>query len=486
MRLVTSLVMLMMGFSVLPGFAQTSVSGNQNGTWNAAGSPYLVTGDITVQTGRTLTIEPGVEVNFQGFYRLKVEGTLLAEGTAEQGIIFTTDDPATGWHSIRFRNAQGTSRLAYCLIRYGKSYDGDYPDNLGGGVMNYGANLVIDHCRFEDNSSVLHGGGLYVINSGQTTVTSSVFTGNHCYMWGGAVCIANSYVEFTDCDIVDNTADYNGAGFYFDNVFEPWLVGCLIAGNTTSVSSGAGINANMSTPFLTNCTLVGNVLESGYARGPALYLTYSEAILTNCIIHGNQGYGDELHIDTGGSAEGYYCDLPLPDWGFTGDHNITADPLFVDEDAGDWRLAEGSPCIDAGTAYLAVEDYYGTVQVTVDLAEGEYDGSAPDMGCREFSTASPVQMPEAADLVLGAYPNPFNPMTTIEFTVPQDGQVELAVFDLGGRRVRSLLDGTRPAGTHTLVWDGRNDAGRPLPSGTYLVRARAGTGMATGKLLLAK
>ncbi len=479
--------LVILSLFTLPSHAQTSVSGDQSDVWSVSGSPFLVTGDVTVPSGQTLTIEPGVVVSFQGYHRLRVQGNLQAEGTSEAGITFTTDSHAVGWHGIRFRDAQNTNRLIYCVIEYGKSNDGDYPDNLGGGVLNFGADLIIDHCRFESNSSVLHGGGLYAINSGQTTVTNTTFTGNHCYMWGGAVCIANSYVDFTDCVIVDNTADYNGAGFYFDSVYLPTLTRCLIARNATSISSGAAINANMSTPFLTNCTITGNQLGSVYARGPALYVTYGEVVLTNCIIYDNQGTGDELHLDAGGTAQGYYSDLPIPSWGFTGDHNITADPLFVDPAHDDWGLSEASPCIDEGTAYLEVEDYYGTLQVTVDLAEDEYSGSAPDMGHAEFQATSSVDATTTLGrLTLRAYPNPFNPMTAIEFSLPDEGAMELAIYDVSGRKVRSLFSGTRDAGTHTLVWDGKDDSGRPLASGVYLMRGLDEGNATTGKLVLAR
>ena len=488
MRLILATVSLVIiGLFALPSHAQTSVSGNQSGVWSVSGSPFLVTGDVTVPSGQMLTIEPGVVVDFQGHYRLRVQGNLQAEGTLEAGITFTTDSPIVGWHGIRFRNAQNTNRLTYCLIEHGKSNDGDYPDNLGGGVLNFGADLIIDHCCFENNSSVLHGGGLYTINSDQTTVTNTTFTGNHCYMWGGAVCIANSYVDFVDCVIVDNTADYNGAGFYFDSVYLPKLTRCLIARNATSISSGAAINANMSTPFLTNCTITGNQLGSVYARGPAVYVTYGEVVLTNCLIYDNEGTGDELHLDAGGTAQGYYSDLPTPSWGFTGDHNITADPLFVDPAHDDWGLSETSPCIDEGTAYLEVVDYYGALQVTVDLAEDEYSGSAPDMGYAEFQAASSVDATHALGrLSMRACPNPFNPMTTVELSLSDGGAVELAIYDVSGRKVRSLLSGIRDAGTCSVEWDGKDDSGRPLASGVYLMRGLSEGHASTGKLVLAR
>ncbi|MFN2371778.1 MAG: FlgD immunoglobulin-like domain containing protein, partial [Candidatus Krumholzibacteriia bacterium] len=65
------------------------------------------------------------------------------------------------------------------------------------------------------------------------------------------------------------------------------------------------------------------------------------------------------------------------------------------------------------------------------------------------------------------FPNPFNPQTFIDFALPQAGRVSLKVYDGRGRLVRTLADGSRPAGPHRVVWDGRDDAGRAAASGVY-------------------
>ena len=72
------------------------------------------------------------------------------------------------------------------------------------------------------------------------------------------------------------------------------------------------------------------------------------------------------------------------------------------------------------------------------------------------------------------YPNPFNPTTEIRFDVSRPGPVRLAVYDLLGREVRTLVEGFRPAGAHAVVWDGRSDAGETVASGVYLYRMEAG------------
>jgi hypothetical protein len=84
------------------------------------------------------------------------------------------------------------------------------------------------------------------------------------------------------------------------------------------------------------------------------------------------------------------------------------------------------------------------------------------------------------------HPNPFNPETTIRFQLAQAGSARLEVFNLAGQRVRVLQDGDLPAGTHSLRFDARNDAGRELGSGLYFYRLSAGGQSRTERMLLVR
>ena len=82
------------------------------------------------------------------------------------------------------------------------------------------------------------------------------------------------------------------------------------------------------------------------------------------------------------------------------------------------------------------------------------------------------------------YPNPFNNSTVIGFDLPEAGETELAVYNLLGQKVATLLEGVREAGQYTLRWDGRDERETNLGSGVYFYRLRAGGRIATRKLLL--
>jgi len=92
----------------------------------------------------------------------------------------------------------------------------------------------------------------------------------------------------------------------------------------------------------------------------------------------------------------------------------------------------------------------------------------------------------AALAIRSATPNPFNPLTEIRCELPVAGRVSLAVYDLGGRLVRRLLDESRAAGVFAVLWDGRDDGGRQAPSGVYFARLSAGGVETALKLVLAK
>lgn len=76
--------------------------------------------------------------------------------------------------------------------------------------------------------------------------------------------------------------------------------------------------------------------------------------------------------------------------------------------------------------------------------------------------------------ITSAYPNPFNGEVRVVFTVRRSGPVELAVFNLLGQRVATLVRGVKGAGEHETVWEGRSTTGHPVPSGTYLLRLSSG------------
>lgn len=106
------------------------------------------------------------------------------------------------------------------------------------------------------------------------------------------------------------------------------------------------------------------------------------------------------------------------------------------------------------------------------------------LGSDDGDKSGPV---EGAFTLLPCYPNPFNPTTTVAYRLSEATRVDLLVYDVSGRLVRTLAQGRGEADvTYQVVWDGTNDAGHSLPSGVYLLRMLTETSAQTGKLVLLK
>jgi hypothetical protein len=84
------------------------------------------------------------------------------------------------------------------------------------------------------------------------------------------------------------------------------------------------------------------------------------------------------------------------------------------------------------------------------------------------------------------FPNPFNPVTNIQFMIPEPADVQLVVYDLMGRTVRTLVNGSQTAGYKTVVWDSKDEAGIPVSAGMYIYELRSGSHSVIQKMVLLK
>lgn len=391
------------------GGTSTSIEGGDvSGLWTQLGSPYLIMGDISVPEGDTLKITSGTEVIFQGYYRLDVKGTLLAQGTFSDSIYFTTEDEETRWHGIRFDNSLGM--FQYCLIERGMA-TGDNPDGKGGGIYADSsvvmiANTAIRNCS-SDTSIYGYGGGIYT-NESQLSIAFSDISNNTARIGGGlsagGVCqiqhttISNNTalegggihgdaaaeIMFQYCKISGNTADWNGGGGQFSSPFGatnqeddlPLIIRCEIS-NNSSGQYGGGLMFDWGlTPDITNCTFAGN---SATSEGAAIYAMTAGLFMTSSIVADNQGTSGVYLMDIGSTiTEVSYCDFwdnegtDLDGEGIPGSFgiiegtnangdscdtftNIFLDPEFSPGVDSDYELSSTSPCIDAGNPAEGVE-----------------------------------------------------------------------------------------------------------------------------------
>ncbi|RMH90974.1 MAG: T9SS C-terminal target domain-containing protein [Calditrichaeota bacterium] len=99
----------------------------------------------------------------------------------------------------------------------------------------------------------------------------------------------------------------------------------------------------------------------------------------------------------------------------------------------------------------------------------------------------PPEPPVASDFRLSPnFPNPFNPVTNVEFEIRNSEWVRLTIYDLFGREVKTLVNARKAAGNYTVQWDGTDNVGRPVGSGIYLYRLKAGSFIQTRKMVLVR
>lgn len=120
---------------------------------------------------------------------------------------------------------------------------------------------------------------------------------------------------------------------------------------------------------------------------------------------------------------------------------------------------------------------HGTVSLT-----GRTLGGEKFLGMTTLEALPP--RPVGDEPVLEATPNPFNPRTTLNYKVTEEGPWQLAIFDLRGRRVRMMRDGSIAAGRGSIIWDGTDDAGLAVASGVYIARLTGAGGTVTQRLAL--
>jgi hypothetical protein len=371
----------------------------------------LISENIYVPPGTTLTINPGTTLIFTGNYGIMVNGKIKAIGTSAQPIVFTVADTTGfadttnnngGWGRIRLLdNPSDTSCFFHCHFFYGKAYaEGVNPANdvLKGGAIqaiNYGS-VIIEHSLFWHNKAKYAGAAVFIRNVQKTVIRNNQFTANEAFYEGGAISLNLSHFLIEGNYFTQNIAyneretwygtsrngsgaaihvHYNSSGKILNNCFfnnksvngvvyetapEVRIINNLIANNF-----GTGIvigGYSLSTSKLINNTIVNN--KSTLPGGSGI-LYYSPFLtMKNNIISGNEfmvpGFPavQIFTIDGGNSSLSYSCIADPPVY-YYGEGNIAGPPLFVNPTPGsglgydgslaDWSLMDNSPCVNAGT-----------------------------------------------------------------------------------------------------------------------------------------
>jgi hypothetical protein len=253
----------------------------------------------------------------------------------------------------------------------------------------------------------------------------------------------------------------------------------------------------------------GGIMIKGYEHMLYNNTAFDNGDKNDIIIMIEQG-GNEGTISRNNAANkiaghrtGNYEDYPVPgiyDHNWNGyEMNTDIKEMLVDPENRDFRPITGSALIDSGVAVQGINDgYIGTAP---DLGAYEYGGEYWIPGITwDVDSIFGETFTEVIELNIGenpnriptgfhlypAFPNPFNPITTLRYDLPENSFVTIIIYDILGREVKSLINQTQNGGYKSILWDGTNDHGHSMSTGVYLYSIQAGNYVRTKKMVLLK
>lgn len=351
-------------------------------------------------------------------------------------------------------------------------FEGNTAENRGGAISVRGE-LWLEQAEFVENEVFTQRGGA-IYSTGSTTLIGATFIENEAEGEGGAIASLGGQLMLVQSYLSSNDGRWGGGLWCGGGSTCDIVNAAFVDGGADE--AGGGIHNSGSALTMTNVTVVANE-QGGYtADGTA------SGQLQNSIFWGN----DDVQVQEG-SAQVRFS---LVEGGYSGGTSILAEaPSFLrapfadgDEDLGDLRLRPASPALDFGDNSFLPEDTYDLDEdditgetLSLDLSgAARVQGGRVDLGAYEgaastVSTEDRAEQPQAYQLAAN-YPNPFNPTTTLQYTLAEPTHVTLTVFDLVGREVARPVDRPEASGTHSVVFEAAD-----LPSGIYLYRLEAGT-----------
>jgi hypothetical protein len=297
----------------VPAARATNVGGviTGNTTWDLACSPWSVVNNVMVLDGVTLTIEPGVEVRFDAARALQINGELIAIGTSEDPILFTSNIGSSpgDWAYILFSDTAVDATydleglyLSGSIIRHG------IIEYAGGGSVSYNAALRIDSSApFIDQSTIRYSASSGICtwgNGGGTKISSCFIHHNTSSEDGGGIC-AYETVEVIGCEIRDNSAHFSGGGLSI--LASSVIRDNIIVNNSAGVGGGGGggIECLGAPTTITRNFIIGNSSASCAALDAGMYVTVTYNIIAENISSQDDGLYACSVLIRGSSAASY-------------------------------------------------------------------------------------------------------------------------------------------------------------------------------------
>ncbi len=330
---------------------------------------------------------------------------------------------------------------------------------------NFASSPTITNNIIRDNATWGHGAGINCLNNSAPIIAGNDVIDNSAVYGGGIYCLYSSPI-ICDNNIAANSAcfgfgeDGHGGGIYcFQS--SPIIMENYIIGNIGGW--GAGICCWSSSPTICDNTIMHNVQDDEGDGGGITCKYGSQATITNCTIKNNDL--DGIYSSHGSNPLIHNCNIT--DNVRYGIYNVV-DTVTLDAEYNWWG--------DASGPYHPIENPGGLGDTVSDYVD--FDPWLTNPGAKEYTTSTPLM------LNLRVTPNPFSKQTTISFGTGQSPErTDLSIYDATGRLVKSFRF-TPYATRQTLIWDGRDDQNRLLPSGTYFAILQVNEYTEARKLLL--
>jgi predicted outer membrane repeat protein len=309
----------------------------------------------------------------------------------------------------------------------------------------YDTNCNLNNITLKNGHTDLEGGGIFSIYS-QFDLENVTISNNHSNQYGGGIFCNLSEINLYKVLFHNNSSDNGGGGILC------WFNDINIV-NTTMVNNSSNFGGAILCHFGSNPIIVNSILWNNTPQE----IYFSDYELPNSITIVNSDIQD--------GENGIYSNNGVVNWL---ENNIDEDPLFENSGENLFTLTSNSPCIDSGIAFFEWEN-----SVIIDLDENDYVGSAPDMGYDEYGMSNindDLIIYNFDSILLYNYPNPFNPSTTISFSIQEESNIALTIYNIKGQRVRSLANNVFIKGNHSVIWDGEDDSGNLVSSGIYFYK----------------
>ena len=348
------------------------------------------------------------------------------------------------------------------------------------GIIGHMIDISINDSVFENNYN-MQGGGAYIGRFSNAVINRCIFRNNRTYFTGGGSFKGGA---FADC--LGETAEYNYCSFIGNEA------GVDPDGNILSSFGWGGAFCTRLYPraTFTNCTFLNNGVYGDDVRGDAIYAheeggTFNDpemmCVIDNCLFWGTAGSDYQINVPDNAIESTTNCAFGPGEFicgGVTPVNTVelTSNPCVS---LTDISLVYGSPCIDMAFPTEFTIDLFGTPLP---------QGNLPDIGAMEYIDVSsvPSTSPAGNLVVSPAYPNPFNPMTIIRYSVIKECNLAVKIVDINGQILRSMPITMHSAGNYSTTWDGKDSSGKLMPAGQYLAVFQAGQELFAQKLMLIK